>query len=252
MRVFTEIELREKYKKCEFTTFHLPQATRLTPAAAQFLSERKIKIIATAEDAPSDAKTQEPPVKQAQNNQEESTKKPEHMTHLRGKNLVAKNHPRIKFRGKVDTLEALLISIIVDVEKLGLADLAIDLREFLQYVAEMMRAEVKEETLHPLSIRSWSEKEIRELSHNPQKHFGIKHFMPKPEQGEVIARLNCLRTQCRELEVAALDAFYGSDGKVEREDILQAVNRFSSLVYVMMVGLMSGHYKIGCPRQESI
>jgi ethanolamine utilization cobalamin adenosyltransferase len=257
MRVITEVELREKYKKSQFSTFHLPQGCRLTPAAAQFLSERKIQVI-TDENSKLELKVQENEAKDNEKTQnqhqtenlktekKEVAKKPEHMTHLRGKTLVAKNHPRIKFRGKVDTLEALLISTIIDVEKLGLSDLARDLREFLQYVANMMRAEVMEETLPPLSIRSWSEKEIREISHNPQRYFGIKHFMPKPEHGKLIAQLNYIRTQCRELEVAALDAFYSSDGKVERKDILQAVNRFSSLLYVMMVGLMSGHYKVGC------
>ena len=34
------------------------------------------------------------------------TEKPEYMTHLHGDVLVSKNHPRIAFRGAVDTLEA--------------------------------------------------------------------------------------------------------------------------------------------------
>lgn len=37
------------------------------------------------------------------------TEKPEHMTHLHGDVLVKKTHPRIAFRGAMDTLEAELL-----------------------------------------------------------------------------------------------------------------------------------------------
>ena len=35
--------------------------------------------------------------------------KPEHMTHLRGEELVFKDHPRIAFRGAIDSLESEII-----------------------------------------------------------------------------------------------------------------------------------------------
>ncbi|MCD8499300.1 MAG: ATP-binding protein, partial [Clostridiales bacterium] len=35
--------------------------------------------------------------------------KPEHMTHLHGNVLVPKNHPRIVFRGKLDSLQAQIV-----------------------------------------------------------------------------------------------------------------------------------------------
>ncbi len=45
MRIYTESELRDKYKREPFISFTLPKECRLTPAAAQFLSERKIEIV---------------------------------------------------------------------------------------------------------------------------------------------------------------------------------------------------------------
>jgi ethanolamine utilization cobalamin adenosyltransferase len=60
-----------------------------------------------------------------------------------------------------------------------------------------------------------------------------------------MAQLNILRTQVRELELMAMDAFYVGEGKVEREDIIQALNRLSSLIYVLMVQLAAGKYHIG-------
>ena len=45
MKVITEIDLRDKYRKEPFDTFTVVYPERLTPAALQFLSERRIKII---------------------------------------------------------------------------------------------------------------------------------------------------------------------------------------------------------------
>jgi ethanolamine utilization cobalamin adenosyltransferase len=239
MRVITEIELREKYKKMEFTSFVLPKGCRLTPSAAQFLNERKIQIIKEEEVEQKNDEKIKPEKEIAEPKQKE-----EYMTHLRGSTLVPKNHLVIKFRGKLDTLEALLILAIIEVENIGYFELARDLRDLLDYSRQIMKAEVKEETLPPLKIRGWSHQEIRERSHYVKKYYDINHFTPQPGHGKLIATLNLIRTQCRELELAAIDAFY-SELEVKREDIIQALNRFSSFVYVLMAQVLSGKYKYG-------
>ena len=50
----------------------------------------------------------------------------------------------------------------------------------------------------------------------------------------------------RELNYQLLMLFYHEDGSTDRDDILQAVNRFSSLIYVFMLQLLAGVYKYGC------
>ncbi|MGQ9557532.1 MAG: hypothetical protein ACUVTU_06225, partial [Desulfurispora sp.] len=45
MKVITELELRDRYRQAPFSSFELPAGARLTPAAAQFLHERKISLI---------------------------------------------------------------------------------------------------------------------------------------------------------------------------------------------------------------
>ncbi|MGI6686274.1 MAG: cobalamin adenosyltransferase [Bacillota bacterium] len=243
MRAITETELRDAYKKAEFISYTLPEGCRLTPAAAQFLSERRIPVHkAGASSAVSTPK----PGKQEAYSVSEMKGKPEHMTHLNGRNLVLKNHPRIKFRGKIDTFEALLINAILEIEGVGYQELGRDLREVLNYVRQILRAEVKEEPLAAISFHGWPESEIRDRSHHPQKYFGVNHLLPNPEQGVLMAKLNYLRTQARELELAAMDAFPATPEKMEREDIIQALNRLSSLIYIMMVQLVSGHYRVGC------
>lgn len=152
MRVITETELRDKYKKSEFASYTLPEGCKLTPAAAQFLSERRIQVASGPEPARktlpgSKAVNPVKPAKQEYRPGDFDGKKPEHMTHVRGSKLVLKNHPRIKFRGRIDTFEALLIKSIIDVEGIGYRELGRDLREILEYVRQMLRAEVKEEPL---------------------------------------------------------------------------------------------------------
>lgn len=242
MRVITEIELRDEYKKAPFTSFKLAEGCRLTPSAAQFLSERKIEITGGQQDQATN-KT----IKKQMNKNDKSgsgNQKPEHMTHLRGTELVPKSHPVIRYRGKLDTFEAHLLSSILDAESAGFQELARDLQDLLDYSRQMMRAEVMNEPLAQIKIRGWSPQEIRERSHYVKKYYDINHFTPQPGHGRLMVQLNFLRTQARELELAAIDAFY-SDMKVEREDILQALNRFSSLIYIFMAQLVSNHYKIG-------
>lgn len=263
MRVITEVELREQYKEAEFSSYELPAGTRLTPSAAQYLSERRITLIehsskGTAVKAglnraragyAEDAKAGSAGTKgayQVLTTGETLDEKPEFMTHLRGRNLVVKNHPRIKYRGKLDTLEAIIINTILDAEGYGCRELARDLNQLLDYSRQMMKAEVLEKPLEPLSFQGMTPAEIREHSHYPSKYYGVDHLTPQPCHGRLLAQLNFLRTQCRELEVAAVEAFDDITGEDQRLDILQAVNRFSSLVYIMMLQLTSGHYKVGC------
>ncbi len=249
MRVITEAELREEYKIRRFDSYQLPAGAKLTPAAAQFLSERRIKLaeVCTVVHAASGraysvpAEPKEGYVIQATG--EVISTKPESLTHLRGKRLVPKNNPRIKFRGKLDSLQAYLILVILDAEQGGQLQLAGDLTQLLGYCRKIMSAEVREVPLEPLKFHGLNLEEIREYSHHPEKFYGIGHLLPQPTHGKLVGQLNFLRTQCRELEISAVEAFYEVGG--ERADILQALNRLSSLVYLMMLQLASGRYKIG-------
>ena len=54
--------------------------------------------------------------------------------------------------------------------------------------------------------------------------------MPGPRHGLRVARLNSLRTQVRQTELAAAQAF--PEG---REDIIRGLNRLSSAVYILML-----------------
>ena len=77
--------------------FYLPEGSRLTPAARDWLRQEGVTVVPHAETPPTAYRTPDGA---------SFAEKPEHMTHLRGNILVPKTHPRIAFRGGIDTLEA--------------------------------------------------------------------------------------------------------------------------------------------------
>jgi ethanolamine utilization cobalamin adenosyltransferase len=59
--------------------------------------------------------------------------------------------------------------------------------------------------------------------------------VPEASHGRDAALLNLLRTKVRETETVAAQVFITRSFEVLRPDILQALNRLSSTVYVMMI-----------------
>ncbi len=163
------------------------------------------------------------------------TEKPEHMTHLHADVLVSKSHPRISFRGKLDTLEAELILC-----QLADSSLVTPVGEILALTRKIIQCEVLEEPLKWEKLCGLTEGEQRKRSHFPQDYYGQPHFMPSAADGEVIARLNRARCAAREAELAGVAAFLGADGQVSREDILRALNRMSSMLYILMIQKKAG------------
>ena len=184
--------------------FYLAKGDQLTSEARDFLIRERVEIL------PAPAKTP----------------KPEPMTHLNGDTLVPKTHPRIFLRGKLDSLESTLILC-----QLQLPALTQPLGELLAQTRRILRCEVLEEPLKEVRLLGLTEEELRRRSHIPQEYYGVPHFMPEASDGETIAHLNRLRCQVRETELAAAAAF--PEG--QREDLLQALNRMSSAVYLLMI-----------------
>jgi ethanolamine utilization cobalamin adenosyltransferase len=263
LKVITEMDLRDIYRKEPFETYTVIFPEKLTPAAFQFLTDRRIKIIELKDKSENIQhlnneklnvqKTKVVPIilKEPEkgfilmDSGVVVQQKPEAYTHLKGKKLVPKNDKRIKFRGEIDSLEASFINTIVEVQGSGYKELVEDLSSIFEYVKKIMRAEVLNETLEFIDFKGWSEEDVREYSHYPDKYFGVKHFIPDPKYGKIIAVINLLRTQVRRAETAGVDAFYDEDKKaVEREDIIVAMNRMSSLIYIIMCQYLGGVYKL--------
>ena len=162
-------------------------------------------------------------------------KKPEHMTHLDPHTLVEKNHPRIALRGKLDSLQAEILLI----QQAPSAPVDA-LQDMLNYLRAIVRAEVLREALPPLSIGGMDEEELHERSHQPQKYYGIGHFLPSYQDDAVLLKLNRLRAMIRETELISYAAFLEKNGKLSRPDILTALNRLSSAAWVLCLARKGG------------
>ena len=106
--------------------FFLGKDDNLTSAARDYLRRERIEIL------PAEAAR---PERFALLGGGYCEEKPEHMTHLNGVTLAPKTHPRILFRGKVDTLEAQLILCRLRVPRFGG-----ELKEILDYTRRALNA----------------------------------------------------------------------------------------------------------------
>ena len=169
--------------------------------------------------------------------------KPEHMTHLYGNVLVPKDHKRIYFRGKLDSLESAFVlnqTLLLEMgEDQSLID---DLQDILESLREMMRCDVMEEPFRRDYIIGLNHKELREHSHNPMKFYHIKQMvLPDYTLGKSYALLNQLRAAVRETEVAAAAAFHVGKEYL-RQDIIEELNRMSSAMHIIMCKYLAGEY----------
>ncbi len=201
--------------------FFLGKGDTLTPGARDWLSRERIRILPAEE-----AKTQEYRLL----NGAVLREKPEQMTHLNGNLLVPKTHPRIKFRGSVDSLEAELMLCQLNCEKWRK-----ELGEILALARNLIRWEVLGEPVQQEKLCGLTDGELRHHSHRPQDYYGQAHFMPEVTDGPVILWLNRCRTAARAAELAAAAAFTDENGNCTREDILRALNRMSSMIYILMI-----------------
>ena len=201
--------------------FYLGKGDQLTSSARDWLRRERIEIL-PAEQAK--------PQRYCLLNGGYVEQKPEHMTHLYGDVLVPKTHPRILFRGKMDTLESELILC-------QLADKSLEgpVGEILGLARQIIRCEVLGEPLKWDTLCGLTESEQRKRSHFPQEYYGQPHFMPSFADGMVIARLNRARCAAREAELASVTAFADREGNITRQDIPQALNRMSSMLYLLMI-----------------
>ena len=260
LKVITEFSLRDELRDIEPEYYCIPEGTIVSPAAREYLQQRKIKIV-TEPPKPAEVPEEKKTIESAATEHEKTVEtlkpkyidyetgayymeKPEHMCQLTGNLLVPKCHPRILFRGNLDTVQTTLI-----LHQATLADsgapvkLIEDLSSVLSALQNIMKCEVLELPLESGLIIGLTHSELHDRSHNPMKFFGIKQMqMPNYTMGTAYAMLNQLRASIREVEVSATSAFYQS-GKWSRKDIVEELNRLSSTLHVMMCKWQAGEYR---------
>ena len=226
--LYTEEMVRQNLRNREGKrVFYLGKGDTLTPGARDWLSRERIAIL------PGEAAK---PEQYHLLNGAVLAEKPEQMTHLNGDVLVLKTHPRIRFRGAMDTLEAELLLCGL---RCG-GTLRKNVGEILNLARVLIRCEVMGESVPEGKLCDLTEDQQRSHSHRPQDYYGQAHFMPDFSDGDVILSLNRCRCAAREAELAAAAAFTDENGNADRLDLLRALNRMSSMLYILMIQEKAG------------
>lgn len=171
----------------------------------------------------------------------EVKKQNESVTHLDSKTLVLKTNPIIAFRGAIDTLEAEIICVQHKANQMGHSLLVRHLEEVRNFIHHLIYCEISGEKAVINKLCDLTDEEIHEHSHHPGKYYGIRHFVPSIEDGEIAAMINKLRVCTRETEIIGCKAFEKGNNN-SRCDIIHVLNRLSSLFHVVMARCKSGYY----------
>ena len=200
---------------------------RLTPAARQYLMDLRLyRHPAPARSFPAAPAG--------------GARKPEHMTNLNAKQLVLKNHPRIILRGKIDTFQAKTLEVQILADELGHRNMVNMLGEVNDYARKILVADLMDKPLDDsITLIGLNEQELRFVSQHPTQYFGVGHIAPSYKMGKLAVELNLLRAMSREVELAAINAFADGEVKIERKDILRALNRLSSALYIMYLEVLA-------------
>lgn len=258
--IVTEIDLRANWAKEKITVLKIPPGSVITPPAREFIRNKGIRVEIEGEGAVDFTgltySTSIHSKKEGSVHTASSAKKagkPEHMTHLDGKTLVVKSDPVIRLRGELDSFITMLVETQLWFIGKGLTGMAEKLEEVVLFCRGLMQAEVLEKEFQFPLIFGFDKDQLREVSHNPMKYFGVKHSFVSKKHGMSAAKLHVLRAKSREVELAAVNAFVDENGTCSREDIVSALNRLSSVMYILVclekarvkeAGIVNGEEKI--------
>ena len=202
--------------------FYLGKGDQLTSDARDYLSRERIAILPAEQAKPAHYRLLCGGIIE---------NKPEQMTHLNAQVLVPKTHPRIAFRGGVDMLEGQILLC----QSMAQEGMCRKLQDGLDLARLLIRCDVLEEPVPEMKLGNMDQEQLRKRSHLPQNYYGQPHFMPEGKDAPLLLQINLARAAARQAELLAAHAFCDREGNPTRPDILQALNRLSSYLYILMI-----------------
>lgn len=251
MSVITESELRELWQNGRGQLPAFPPGTRFSSAAQDFLKTNRVEVRYESAPTVQNVDWNKPgtfpvvltgPLPVCSECGQPLHAKPEHLTQIDAGHFAPKTSPRLILRGRVDSLHALVMLTASVARRFELPELAQQLDTLAAYCREIMSAEYNLRPAAALTLMGKSEAELHEISHRPDQHLGLPHLVPGPHDHEILHWLNVLRTQAREVEVVALQAFPpdAPDPTGVNASLARALNRLSSAVYVLELYFQAG------------
>lgn len=258
--VITEAELREMWRNGRQPLPAFPPATRFTPAAQDFLKAHRLEA-RFADPAATPTPADPGPVPPAWDHQgafpvaltgpvpvcaacgQPLPHKPEHLTQVDAGHFAPKSAPRVKLRGRIDSLRALVLLAAAEARRYQLPALAVHLDTLGVYCRELQSAEYHGRAAAPLTAAGYTEDELRAVSRQPDQHLGVPHQVPGARDHAILHWLNLLRAHAREVEIEAQSAYPPNPADPTTEpgaSLAGGLKRLSSAVYVLELLFRTG------------
>lgn len=246
--IVTESALRQQLRQPrQGARVVVPAGASLSPSAQDFVSHWRLQVETTGSvatesgvaswDRPSTFPVSlEGTVPHCVTCGGEVTSKPDGLTQLNACHFAPKTAPRIRLRGRIDSLQAAALLVAAKAGAAGHRQLQDGLATVAAYCRELMSAEYNERPAAPPEVDGKDEDAIHRATHHPQDELGVEHLTPGPADPELLHWLNVLRCQTREVEILALDTF-PTPHHAFGASIVHGLNRLSSVVYYLELRL---------------
>jgi ethanolamine utilization cobalamin adenosyltransferase len=227
MNFLTEDDIRSR-NLATGGVLSLAPGERLTPSAAEYAAQLRLRVEKSG--GPAECSTRDCGLTAASCNCEDS----QEITWLNNSTQVPKNHPSIVMRGKLDTLIAHIVLVQTQFDPKGKKPpyLSQCLADLYAWAMLGLKGEITGEAVCPKGMGGMDLATLHLVSREPRKYLGLDHFAVDASMGGGLALLNWLRASVREAEVTAV----ACSGNM---DVVCALNRLSSAVYVLMLLTMA-------------
>ncbi|MDW8799953.1 cobalamin adenosyltransferase [Clostridium sp. A1-XYC3] len=219
IKFITEEYLRDLYRKEPFNTYKLQQGQRLTPGAAQYLSDKRIKMING--DSKTNEKNQVKAIKQA-----ETAKQEEKI------NLNLNSNLKKKLCCKLKSIEATFLVTSSEIlrEDIILAQNIISLGRKISNIRNVVEGKG---TLEPIYCRECTGMNSLNFTTELQDCFEITEFHMQLNKSSAILKIHVLRCALRELHFEIIDTYENDDDDLKDRiinNINSIINSLSQLI----------------------
>lgn len=213
IKFITEEYLRDAYKKEHFETYEIEQGKRLTPGAAQYLSDKRIKINNNASNIKMDvSKNNKFQIKGTENKQDKTVEEVVDMDFKFKKKLCL----------RLKSIEAkfLITSSEILEEDVFLAQNIINLSKRLSNIRKAVDKKDDFETVYCKECTGMSSSNF---TSELDDCFEITDFHMQLKKGKIILEMHILRCSLQELQVEILETFENDNTDVKNK-IVERVN----------------------------
>jgi ethanolamine utilization cobalamin adenosyltransferase len=225
MKFITEEYLRDLYRKESFDTYKLQQGQRLTPGAAQYLSDKRIKMITDDSTA-------------NESNQVKTVKQVEIIKQEKNSNFNLNSTLKKKLCCKLKSMEAVFLVTSSEIlkEDIILAQNIINLGRKISNIRNVVD---EKGTLEPIYCKECTVMNLSNFTTELDDCFEITEFHMQLEKSNAILKMHTLRCALRELQFEIIDTYQNDDDSLKNK-IMENLNSIINLLSQLICSAVGG------------